>query len=178
MMIMMVVVVVMMMMSRPHLTISTCPQVAHVRAERDILVEADHQWVVKMYYSFQDSINLYLIMEFLPGGDHHHHHHRRRYHRHHHHHHHHHHHRRHHHHHHHHVLSSACITADYGPFHPPLIWLLRYKDVLSLYSFVLYSFIHSFIVVRSIQRHIHQFVRGNHGRPSPLSLSHINFPNQ
>lgn len=44
-------------------------QVAHVRAERDILVEADHQWVVKMYYSFQDVINLYLIMEFLPGGD-------------------------------------------------------------------------------------------------------------
>lgn len=38
-------------------------QVAHVRAERDILVEADHQWVVKMYYSFQDTINLYLIME-------------------------------------------------------------------------------------------------------------------
>ncbi|ODM90896.1 Serine/threonine-protein kinase tricorner [Orchesella cincta] len=44
-------------------------QVAHVRAERDILVEADQQWVVKMYYSFQDPINLYLIMEFLPGGD-------------------------------------------------------------------------------------------------------------
>lgn len=44
-------------------------QVAHVRAERDILVEADHQWVVKMYYSFQDPMNLYLIMEFLPGGD-------------------------------------------------------------------------------------------------------------
>lgn len=43
-------------------------QVAHVRAERDILVEADHQWVVKMYYSFQDPANLYLIMEFLPGG--------------------------------------------------------------------------------------------------------------
>ena len=38
-------------------------QVAHVRAERDILVEADHQWVVKMYYSFQDVMNLYLIME-------------------------------------------------------------------------------------------------------------------
>ncbi|KAG9510469.1 Serine/threonine-protein kinase tricorner [Fragariocoptes setiger] len=44
-------------------------QIAHVRAERDILVEADHQWVVKMYYSFQDAVNLYLIMEFLPGGD-------------------------------------------------------------------------------------------------------------
>merc|ERR1711936_861708 len=44
-------------------------QVAHVRAERDILVEADHQWVVKMFYSFQDPANLYLVMEFLPGGD-------------------------------------------------------------------------------------------------------------
>merc|ERR1719357_689437 len=44
-------------------------QVGHVRAERDILVEADHQWVVKMFYSFQDPANLYLVMEFLPGGD-------------------------------------------------------------------------------------------------------------
>ncbi|XP_025086392.1 serine/threonine-protein kinase 38-like isoform X2 [Pomacea canaliculata] len=44
-------------------------QVAHVRAERDILVEADHTWVVKMFYSFQDAQNLFLIMEFLPGGD-------------------------------------------------------------------------------------------------------------
>ena len=43
-------------------------QVAHVRAERDILVEADHTWTVKMFYSFQDTRNLYLIMEFLPGG--------------------------------------------------------------------------------------------------------------
>merc|ERR1712142_1332044 len=44
-------------------------QVAHVRAERDILVVADQQWVVKMYYSFQDTDMLYLVMEFLPGGD-------------------------------------------------------------------------------------------------------------
>ncbi|XP_032816022.1 serine/threonine-protein kinase 38-like [Petromyzon marinus] len=44
-------------------------QVAHIRAERDILVEADNLWVVKMFYSFQDPKNLYLIMEFLPGGD-------------------------------------------------------------------------------------------------------------
>ncbi|CAH8512487.1 unnamed protein product [Schistosoma rodhaini] len=44
-------------------------QVAHVRAERDILVKADNPWVVKMFYSFQDSVNLYLVMEFLPGGD-------------------------------------------------------------------------------------------------------------
>lgn len=45
-------------------------QVAHVRAERDILVEADQTWTVKMFYSFQDTRNLYLIMEFLPGGQH------------------------------------------------------------------------------------------------------------
>ena len=44
-------------------------QVAHVRAERDVLVEADHTWTVKMFYSFQDARNLYLIMEFLPGGE-------------------------------------------------------------------------------------------------------------
>ncbi|XP_065179282.1 serine/threonine-protein kinase tricornered-like isoform X2 [Sycon ciliatum] len=44
-------------------------QVAHVRAERDVLVEADNPWVVKLYFSFQDQVNLYLIMEFLPGGD-------------------------------------------------------------------------------------------------------------
>ncbi|PIN88698.1 Serine/threonine-protein kinase 38-like [Aquarana catesbeiana] len=44
-------------------------QVAHIRAERDVLVEADGAWVVKMFYSFQDKRNLYLIMEFLPGGD-------------------------------------------------------------------------------------------------------------
>ena len=44
-------------------------QVAHVKAERDMLVVADQQWVVKMYYSFQDDEMLYLVMEFLPGGD-------------------------------------------------------------------------------------------------------------
>lgn len=44
-------------------------QVAHARAERDILAEAENPWVVKMYYSFQDGHYLYLVMEFLPGGD-------------------------------------------------------------------------------------------------------------
>ena len=40
----------------------------HIKAERDILVQADTLWVVKMFYSFQDKLNLYLLMEFLPGG--------------------------------------------------------------------------------------------------------------
>lgn len=53
---------------RLNVVFFTCLQVAHIRAERDILVEADSAWVVKMFYSFQDKRNLYLIMEFLPGG--------------------------------------------------------------------------------------------------------------
>lgn len=44
-------------------------QLAHVKAERDVLAGSDSPWVVLLYYSFQDSVNLYLIMEFLPGGD-------------------------------------------------------------------------------------------------------------
>ncbi|KAF2076981.1 hypothetical protein CYY_001690 [Polysphondylium violaceum] len=44
-------------------------QVAHVRAERDVLASANNDWVVKLYYSFQDDSYLYLIMEYLPGGD-------------------------------------------------------------------------------------------------------------
>lgn len=44
-------------------------QVAHVKAERDMLAEADCAWVVKLYYSFQDKDNLYFIMDYIPGGD-------------------------------------------------------------------------------------------------------------
>lgn len=44
-------------------------QVAHVKAERDILAEADNEWVVKLYYSFQDADNLYFVMDYIPGGD-------------------------------------------------------------------------------------------------------------
>ena len=44
-------------------------QLAHVKAERDVLAEADSPWVVQLYFSFQDAQYLYLIMEFLPGGD-------------------------------------------------------------------------------------------------------------
>lgn len=44
-------------------------QLAHVRAERDVLAESNSAWVVQLYYSFQDNNYLYLVMEFLPGGD-------------------------------------------------------------------------------------------------------------
>jgi len=44
-------------------------QVDHVKAERNLLAEVNHQTVVKLYYSFQDEEFLYLVMEYLPGGD-------------------------------------------------------------------------------------------------------------
>lgn len=44
-------------------------QLAHVRSERDILAESDSPWVVKLYTTFQDTYFLYMLMEFLPGGD-------------------------------------------------------------------------------------------------------------
>lgn len=44
-------------------------QVDHVRAERDALAKADNPWVTKLFYSFQDKLHLYLVMEFMSGGD-------------------------------------------------------------------------------------------------------------
>ncbi|KAL8170364.1 hypothetical protein V2J09_022168 [Rumex salicifolius] len=44
-------------------------QVEHVKAERNLLAEVDSNCIVKLFYSFQDDEYLYLIMEYLPGGD-------------------------------------------------------------------------------------------------------------
>ena len=44
-------------------------QVEHVRAERNVLVEVSSPYVMKLYYSFQDEDFLYLVTEYLPGGD-------------------------------------------------------------------------------------------------------------
>ncbi|KAK9936998.1 hypothetical protein M0R45_013817 [Rubus argutus] len=44
-------------------------QVEHVKAERNLLAEVDSAYIVKLYCSFQDDEFLYLIMEYLPGGD-------------------------------------------------------------------------------------------------------------
>eukprot|EP00253_Pinus_taeda_P000370 PITA_00370 len=44
-------------------------QVEHVKAERNLLAEVDSNCIVKLYCSFQDDEHLYLIMEYLPGGD-------------------------------------------------------------------------------------------------------------
>jgi len=44
-------------------------QVAHIRAERNLLAAADNPWLVKLLYSFQDDTWLYLVMEYCAGGD-------------------------------------------------------------------------------------------------------------
>lgn len=46
-------------------------QVGHVRAEREALSKADseNRWLTALHYSFVDETHLYMVMEFLPGGD-------------------------------------------------------------------------------------------------------------
>jgi serine/threonine protein kinase len=44
-------------------------QISNVRAERDILSQTVNPWVVGLKASFQDDANLYLVLEYLPGGD-------------------------------------------------------------------------------------------------------------
>jgi protein-serine/threonine kinase len=45
-------------------------QEGHLRAERDFLVQSEgSEWVVPLVASFQDLANLYLVMEYMPGGD-------------------------------------------------------------------------------------------------------------
>lgn len=45
-------------------------QEGHVRAERDILVQSSMSpWVVSLMASFQDQENLYLVLDYMIGGD-------------------------------------------------------------------------------------------------------------
>lgn len=45
-------------------------QEGHLRAERDFLVASEKsRWVVPLVASFQDTTNLYLVMEYMIGGD-------------------------------------------------------------------------------------------------------------
>lgn len=43
---------------------------SQVREERDIMVLGRKcEWITRLQYAFQDRENLYLVMEYLPGGD-------------------------------------------------------------------------------------------------------------
>ncbi|XP_033627740.1 citron Rho-interacting kinase-like [Asterias rubens] len=42
---------------------------AFFEEERDIMARASNDWLTQLQYAFQDRHNLYLVMEFHPGGD-------------------------------------------------------------------------------------------------------------
>jgi serine/threonine kinase 38 len=53
----------------PKGEISRKNQLKHIRVERDILAYNKSEWIVDLKFSFQDDDFLYLIMEYMPGGD-------------------------------------------------------------------------------------------------------------
>jgi serine/threonine protein kinase len=44
-------------------------EIQHVLTERDVLTASNSPWLVKLLYAFQDTENVYLAMEYVPGGD-------------------------------------------------------------------------------------------------------------
>ncbi|KAJ9069435.1 serine/threonine-protein kinase dbf2 [Entomophthora muscae] len=44
-------------------------EINHILTERDVLTVSKSPWLVKLLYAFQDLENVYLSMEFVPGGD-------------------------------------------------------------------------------------------------------------
>jgi serine/threonine protein kinase len=44
-------------------------QVEHILAERALLKELDHPFIVNLAATFQDETHLYLVMEYVPGGE-------------------------------------------------------------------------------------------------------------
>ena len=44
-------------------------QQEHTKSERKLLEQINYNFIVKLYYAFQDIINLYIITEFMQGGE-------------------------------------------------------------------------------------------------------------
>ena len=44
-------------------------QVEHTKAEREILEEIDHPFLMKMHYAFQTAPKLYFVMTMITGGE-------------------------------------------------------------------------------------------------------------
>jgi cell cycle protein kinase DBF2 len=44
-------------------------EIRHILTERDILTAAKSEWLVRLLYAFQDEQQIYLAMEYVPGGD-------------------------------------------------------------------------------------------------------------
>jgi len=44
-------------------------QVEHVNAERFILARIRHPFIVDLYATFQDNLNIYMLLSYVPGGE-------------------------------------------------------------------------------------------------------------
>jgi len=44
-------------------------QVAHAKTELNVLKSASHPFIVRLHYAFQSAWNLYIVMEYCPGGE-------------------------------------------------------------------------------------------------------------
>ena len=42
---------------------------AYYWEERDIMAFSESEWIIKLFYAFQDARYLYMVMEYMPGGD-------------------------------------------------------------------------------------------------------------
>lgn len=54
------------MKSMKKIKVLQLKQESHVKAERDILADADNEWVVRLFFAFQDRTHLYFVMEYVP----------------------------------------------------------------------------------------------------------------
>ncbi|CAK0846556.1 unnamed protein product [Prorocentrum cordatum] len=53
----------------PKIVVVKKKQVVHTRQEKELLGQMNHPFIVKLFRSFQDDANLYLLMEFVNGGE-------------------------------------------------------------------------------------------------------------
>ena len=44
-------------------------QEKHVKTERDVLININHPFVIKFFYSFQNERKLFFALEYCPGGE-------------------------------------------------------------------------------------------------------------
>eukprot|EP00158_Paraphelidium_tribonemae_P008899 Partr_v1_DN28720_c3_g1_i2_m62903 putative serine threonine-protein kinase len=54
-------------MNKAHL--NKLNEIQHILTERDVLTQTRSPWLTKLLYAFQDTENVYLAMEYVPGGD-------------------------------------------------------------------------------------------------------------
>jgi serine/threonine protein kinase len=50
-------------------TVVSYNQEEHTKSERDLMVKVDCPFIIDIKFAFQDKQNLYLVTEFMPGGE-------------------------------------------------------------------------------------------------------------